>query len=171
MITGKKRGINLISGIWPYLMLAFTGQGIRSGLMIYIFRQFFRNMPKETEEAALVDGAGTFKTFYRIMVPDALTAVVTVALFSFVWQYNDAVFPGIFMPPQNTLTAIRKEQLILMPNAYEMVHSMFVAGGEERYVSAMMSTSVLLIMLPPVLLYLILQRFFIQSIEWTGVVG
>jgi multiple sugar transport system permease protein len=171
LITGSKKGWNLISGAMPYLLLAVTAMGIRNGLLIYIFRQFFRNMPKETEEAALVDGAGTFKTFYRIMVPDAMTAIVTVALFSFVWQYNDSVYAELFTPAQTLIGGKPSQNILLMTNAYDLVHSMFIAGGEPRYVAAMMSTTVFLILLPPVALYLILQRFFIQSIERTGVVG
>ena len=170
LFTGSKKGWNLITGAAPYFMIAATGMGIKNGLLIYIFRQFFRNMPKETEEAALVDGAGTFKTFYKIMVPDALTAIVTVALFSFVWQYNDSVFSTLFTPPSAQI-GTKSTNMLLMTNAYDLVGSLFLAGGEPRYVAATMSTAVFLILLPPVTLYLILQRFFIQSIERTGVVG
>jgi multiple sugar transport system permease protein len=167
----RSKGISLITGPWPYILLASTAMGIKNGLLIYIFRQFFRNMPKETEEAALVDGAGTFKTFYRIMLPDAMTAIVTVALFSFVWQYNDSIYSYIFLPPTKVVGNTGSFQLLLMTTAYELVGSQFLAGGEPRYVAAMRSTSVLLIMAPPVIIYLFLQRFFIQSIERTGVVG
>ena len=81
--------VNLLSTPIPMYIMTFFGCGLRSGLYIYIFNQFFRGLPKEIEEAAFVDGAGTLYTYFRIMLVNALPSVITVAIFSMVWQYND----------------------------------------------------------------------------------
>lgn len=89
-------GIMLLNTQWPQILLALTGNGIRNGLFIYLFRQCFKSMPRETEEAAMVDGAGHFRIFGQIMVPGAMTVGVTVALFSFVWQWNDTFYTALY---------------------------------------------------------------------------
>ena len=86
-LIGKEGSIYLMSGL---------GMGIRSGIFIYIFRQFFRGLPKELEESAIIDGAGVFRTFWSVMLPNARGALVTVGLFAFVWQWNDAYYVSIF---------------------------------------------------------------------------
>ena len=95
LLLGKP--INMINTYAPLYLLALTGSGIKNGLFIYIFRQNFRNMPKEIDEAAFVDGAGHMKIFTFIMIPNAIATIVTVALFSFVWVYNDNVVSGMLL--------------------------------------------------------------------------
>ena len=97
-------GINLLGTYWTGVLLALTGMGIKNGLFIYIMRQFFKGMPQALEEAAYVDGAGPFKTFYRIMLPGAIPALVVVFLFAFVWQWNDYFFTTMFFGGKNLLT-------------------------------------------------------------------
>ena len=60
----------------------------------------FRNLPKELEEAALIDGCGIVRTFYNVMLPNAKSAVVTVMLFSFVWQWNDVFYSQLLISTQ-----------------------------------------------------------------------
>ena len=64
----------LIGTAWPLVILSMTGLGIKNGLYIFMFRQFFRNMPKELEEASYLDGCGTLRTFTKIMLPSAPTS-------------------------------------------------------------------------------------------------
>lgn len=75
-ITGKS--INLMGSPYPMLLMTILGCGLRSGLYIYIFNQFFRGLPKEIEEAALVDGSGTWYTYFFIMLRNAIPSVITV---------------------------------------------------------------------------------------------
>jgi multiple sugar transport system permease protein len=88
--------INMLGTSMPMYIMTLFGVGLRSGLYIFIFTQFFRGLPKEIEEAALIDGAGSFRTFATVMVPNALPAIVTVTIFSLVWQYNDAFYGRLF---------------------------------------------------------------------------
>ena len=86
--SGIFSGIDLINTYWPFLLLSGTALGFKNGLYIYLLRQHFKNMPMVLEEAAYIDGCGPFKTFLRIMIPGSVPMLVTVFLFSFVWQWN-----------------------------------------------------------------------------------
>lgn len=149
-------GSNLIGTYYPAIILALSGLGIKNGLFIFMFRQFFINMPKELEDAAYVDGCNTFKTFYKIMLPSAVALMVTVFLFSFSWQWTDTVYTNLFMRGTN-----------LLSNAISSVD-----GGEDgNMIIAYNNTAAVLSVLPIGLVYIIGQRFFIQSVERSGITG
>jgi len=162
---------NLLNSFTPMYLLALTGNGIKNGLFIYIFRQNFRNMPGEIEEAALVDGAGTFKIFSQVMLPNAMASIVTIFLFSFVWQYNDSFYTGLFMTSPNILS-------INFNIAYhwdtQMLQTMGISDVDifnPVFATTVRSACALLILAPVVAVYLALQKFFVESVERTGVVG
>lgn len=78
--------------------------GIRAGLFIYLFRQFFRGLPKELEDAAYLDGCGPFKTFISVMVPNAASSFLTVFIFSIVWYWNDYYVSSMYFTKANTIS-------------------------------------------------------------------
>lgn len=163
MTTGND-GINLIDSWTPFLLLSIGAMGIKNGLFIYIFRQAFKGMPKETEEAALVDGAGTFRTFISIMLPGAINTIVTVALFAFVWQYNDTLYSNLLLKETPVLSI-----MYTFLNPVAIGNSSYLDSVE--YLAVLKSTGVLLIIIPLVVLYLVLQKFFVDGIERSGIVG
>jgi multiple sugar transport system permease protein len=149
-------GLNLIGTYYPAIILAFTGLGIKNGLYIFMFRQFFINMPKELEEAAYIDGCNTFVTFYKVMLPSAVSLMVTVFLISFSWQWTDTVYSGLFMRGTN-----------LLANAIQNVN-----GGEEDVMKvAYNNSAAVLSVLPIAMVYIIGQKFFVQSVERSGITG
>ncbi|MBR3493962.1 MAG: carbohydrate ABC transporter permease [Clostridia bacterium] len=163
-IDGGSVPINLHRTVWPTFIMTIFGCGLRSGLYIYIFNQFFRGLPKEIEEAALVDGAGTFYTYFRIMMPNATPAVITVAVFSIVWQYNDSFFASNFTIPDSVLITQKLAGLVDRIANAEKIYSL----REQRlYFNA----GVVLVLVPIVLIYVILQRRFIEGVERSGIVG
>ena len=89
VLSGHDVKINLTNTPWVMYLPAILGMGLRSGLFIYMFRQFFRNIPKELEEAAIIDGCGPYRTFLRVMVPNAGAIFLTAFLFSLVWYWNE----------------------------------------------------------------------------------
>ena len=95
LITGES--INLRGSVIPYYLMSFGCMGLKNGLYIFLIRQFFRNIPKELEEAAYVDGCGTLKTFVRIMLPDAKPILTSCFLFAFVWQWTDGFYSKMFL--------------------------------------------------------------------------
>lgn len=167
-------GINLLNTRWPILILSATANGLKSGLYIYIFRQFFRGLPKEIEEAALIDGAGGIRTFFRIMLPNSVPSLVTVALFAFVWQYNDTYFASLFMPNVNLLAnkiaSLPADTSLYLPTL--MGYGLNPAQrADPNHVALIVDTGILLAIAPLIIMYLFVQRYFVESVERTGIVG
>ncbi len=161
-LTGSS--INLLGTPFPMYLMTVLGCGLRSGLYIYIFNQFFRGLPKEIEEAAFVDGAGVWYTYFRIMLVNATPAVITVAVFSMVWQFNDTFFAKLFLISEDVV--ISKKISILqatIANNYKVLDTSI----QQLYLSA----GILLVVLPILIIYLLLQRYFIEGVERSGIVG
>lgn len=149
--------VNLINTPLPIFILALTGFGIKNALYIFLFRQFFRNMPKELEEASYLDGGGAFTTFFRVMLPSASSVMLIVFMLSFSWQWTDTLYSSLFLTdfPVLANTAATVSTLVQSP----ILASNYV------------SIASILAILPLAVLYIIAQRFFIQSIAQTGLVG
>lgn len=158
------RSMELMRSQMPVYVLTICGVGLRSGLYIYIFNQFFRGLPKEIEEAAFVDGAGTWYTYFRIMLVNAMPAVITVTVFSLVWQYNDMFYAKLFQIPNSQLLA--RQLSTLQSNIGANLKIMNVRI-QKLYVNA----GVVLVMLPILLIYLVLQKRFVEGVERSGIVG
>ncbi|WP_019636927.1 carbohydrate ABC transporter permease [Paenibacillus fonticola] len=166
LITGKT--VNLLDSYWPFILTSLTANSLKAGLYIFIFRQFFRGIPKEVEEAAYIDGAGIGSTFSRIMLPNAVPAIVTVLLFSFVWQWNDSFFTTTYL----TSSKVMSTQLSSLPyNLSIMLEGGITTNKDPFYMSMVQDTGILLAILPLTILYLFVQRYFVESIERTGIVG
>lgn len=166
-IKGSPSGISIIDSPLAFIVLALFGQGIRSGLFILIFMQVFKAMPRELEEAALIDGAGFVKTYVRVMVPNAGTAAIVVGLLSLVWYWNDYYLSNIYIGAQfktlsTVLANIRPMFAATMGSSATMDPSQMVV---------MEQSGALLTMLPLLIIYLIAQRKFCESIERVGIVG
>ena len=158
------RSMELMRSQMPVYILTVCGVGLRSGLYIYIFNQFFRGLPKEIEEAAFVDGAGTWYTYFRIMLVNAMPAVITVTVFSLVWQYNDMFYAKLFQIPNNQLLA---RQLSTLQNNVAANLKILNVRIQKLYVNA----GVVLTMLPILVIYLLLQKRFVEGVERSGIVG
>jgi multiple sugar transport system permease protein len=161
--------LNLINTKWPFLISSILGMGLKTGLFVYIFRQFFRGIPNDLEEAAWVDGSGTFGTFTRIILPNAIPAVVTVMLFSFVWQWNDSFFTGMILndsPIMSSMVSGAWGQIIFYLRSLDPTQS-----EDPLYASMIQNTAILLAILPLIIMYLFVQRNFVESMERSGVVG
>jgi multiple sugar transport system permease protein len=130
-----------------------------------VFRQFFKTLPWELEEAARIDGASAFSTWWRIMVPLAMPAVVVVFLFSVVWHWNDFFEPFIYLNRMEHFT-LPMRLSVLSPSLNE------VTGGQsgELFNEALVMAAVFLVILPPLSIYMFTQRFFVEAVDRTGLV-
>jgi multiple sugar transport system permease protein len=171
LITGEP--VNLLSSVMGFWLLSITGMGLKSGLYIFMLRQYFRGMPKELEEAAWVDGCGKFKTFIRIMVPDASPMLTSCFLFSFVWQWTDSFYTSLFLTNYRMLSsgvgaiAERFSQWWARTNA---VSGAAVASTAPMgYTQAIIATGMLMSLAPLILLYLVAQKAFVESLSQTGI--
>ena len=84
--------ISLLNTEIPLYILSLTGLAFKNGLYIFIFRQFYKGVPDELEEAAYIDGTGVFETFFRIIMPLSVPMMTTVFMFSFSWQWTDTFY-------------------------------------------------------------------------------
>jgi len=166
VITGQKIYVNLLNTVWTYFLPGIFANGIRSGLFIFIFRQFFRGIPQDLEDAAYIDGCGIVKTFVRIVVPCATGAFVTVFLFSFLWYWNDYYYGSMMLQNANTLTLALAG---LMDSFRTATSTTELENPYEIY--ALLQAGCLLVVFPMLILFAFFQRFFVESIERTGIVG
>lgn len=158
---------NMINTPWPLYLPAMLGVGIKSGLFIYIFRQFYINLPGELEDAAYVDGCGHVRTFLRIIIPNAGVAFLTVFLFSLVFYWNDYFNVSMFLNNRQTVSTALSNLMSSFLTDSEFESIMF----NPYLASTRMQAGCLLAMAPLLLIYLVMQRFFVTGIERTGVVG
>jgi len=159
-------GINMLNTAWPMAMQALCGLGIQSGLLIFMLRQYFAGFPKELEEAAYIDGAGPYGTFFRIVLPSATTMLVTSFLFSFVWYWTDSFNRTVYMPSGAYL---QKQVMIIYDSiASSMAQTNSINIFERSLIN---NAAILLFILPLVGVFMFCQRYFIESVERTGIVG
>lgn len=160
--------INLLNTPWTMILPSFLASGLRAGLFIFIFRQFFTGLPKELEEAASIDGCGTIKTFFSIIVPLAKPAFITVLLFSFVWHWNDFYTSSMYFmegtrpltPTLNSLSAILNQTIIQGSSSVS-----------HFQIRTYMAAGALLTVLPPLILYIFTQKYFTEGATRSGIVG
>ncbi|MCM3627032.1 carbohydrate ABC transporter permease [Paenibacillus glycanilyticus] len=150
-----------------FLIPALLGQGIKSALFIIIFRQFFLSLPKALEEAAMIDGASMFRLFLRIIMPLASSACLVVFLFSFIWYWNEGYLTsmflsGDFIPLSNKLSGLEAAIFGDNPSMATMTQNPVTEGTKMA--------GAFLIVFPPLVLYMIAQRWFVEGIERTGLV-
>ncbi len=160
--------VNLIDNMLTMYLPALTANGIRSGLMILIFRQFFKGLPRELEDAAYIDGCGPFKTFIRVMVPNAASSFLTVFLFSVVWYWNDYYVSTTFFTNTKTvalmLTNLDSELKIRLFND----PTVQISPREEI---VWKEAGCLLSIAPILVMYTFLQKYFTEGIERSGLVA
>ncbi len=162
MINGAP--VNLMGTVTPMYIMSALGCGVRSGLYIYIFNQFFRGLPKEIEEAALVDGCGVWYTYFNIMLVNAMPSVITVAVFSIVWQFNDTFYANLFLISSDTVISKKIATLQAQIANQDKILDVPI---QELYLDA----GIILVILPIILIYVLLQRHFIEGVERSGIVG
>ncbi len=164
LITGD--AVNLIDTVWVFIVLAATGMGIRCGLYIYVQKQTFSALPYELEEAAKVDGAGMFRTFVSVMLPNAIPSVVLCFILSFVWQWNDTFYVDQF---SNNLGLLAQKSASIRFTVSEYLGSYGLhqtTNGQQ-----MMAVGLFLCVIPVVIVFVLCQKAFVQGVERSGLVG
>ncbi len=160
--------VNLIDTKLTMYLPAMTANGIRAGLMILIFRQFFKGMPRELEDAAYIDGCGPFMTFVRVMVPNAASAFLTVFLFSVVWYWNDYYISSTFFTNTKTIA-------IMLSNLDNELKARLFDNPKLQIIPreqiVWKEAGCLLSIAPVLLMYVFLQKYFTEGIERSGLVG
>lgn len=161
-ITGIDLRLNVINTPFAFWLPSLFGVGLRGGLFIYIYIQFFKGLPKELEEAAWIDGAGLYRTLFSIIFPTASVSIVTVSLLSIVWHWNEYFLPQIYLAEKYPLS-------VMLSNFEHIANTIGAQPGFELRLSQ--AASCIMVIIPVLVFYLIMQKKFISSIALTGIVG
>jgi multiple sugar transport system permease protein len=143
----------LVNTFMPLVLPPFFGPAFS----IFMLRQFFLTINRELDEAAKVDGANEFRIYWRIIMPLSKPAVATVAVFAFMYNWNDFLNPLIYLNESSKYT------LALGVNFLRS----FRGGGD---LSLQMAASVMFVA-PCILLFFVAQRFIVEGIVTTGLKG
>jgi ABC-type glycerol-3-phosphate transport system permease component len=140
--------------LFPLIVPAFFG----NAFFIFLLRQFFLGISPDLEDAARIDGAGYLRVLWDIVLPLSRPALATVAIFTFVWTWNDFFSPLVYLSDN---------ELFTMP-----LGLVFFQGGPQspRQIHLLMAMSVIVVA-PCIALYFFAQRAFIQGIVFTGLKG
>lgn len=146
-----------INTLYPLWLPAWFGGG---AFAIFLLRQFIMTLPRELDEAALIDGASYFRIFWQILMPLCKPVVATIAVISFIANWNDFVNPLIYLQlPEKFTLAVG---LNYFKNQPEM------AGESMQHL--LMAASVMVIF-PVLVLFFLTQRYFVQGIVMSGFKG
>ena len=165
-LTGIDIRPNVLNSIWTFYLPALLGVGIRSGIIIYIYIQFFKGLPKELEEAAWIDGAGPLKTYIRIALPSSGVVITTVTVFSLIWHWNDYSLSSMYLYAEHWPLAVRLSEITSM----EAMGTLRLDSTDPLRIAIMMA-GCLMFILPILIVYLILQKKFVKSIDRVGITG
>ncbi|TCL64251.1 carbohydrate ABC transporter membrane protein 2 (CUT1 family) [Hydrogenispora ethanolica] len=129
---------------------------------VFLLTCFFRSIPNELQEAAMIDGCNDFTIFYRVMIPLSKPALSSVAIITFISSWNSFLWP---------LIAIRSDHLKPLPVgvAQFMGAAGGVSGSAPQYGISL--SAACMAVLPTLIVFLILQRFFVQGIVSSGIKG
>ena len=164
--------LGILNSIWAFVVPAIVAQGLNAPIFIMIFWQFFRNVPQALVEAAKIDGAGHFKSFFSISLPTAAPAFITVALFSFVWYWNEFYLTQLFV--HGVLVESSLTTLIIQLQNFNSNYSSYAqtaASGATNLNESIKMAGTLIAVLPLMIMYFVLQRHFVESIDRTGITG
>ena len=165
-LTGIDIRPNVLNSILTFYLPALLGVGIRSGIIIYIYIQFFKGLPKELEEAAWIDGAGPLKTYIRIALPSSGVVITTVTVFSLIWHWNDYSLSSMYLYAEHWPLAVRLSEITSM----EAMGTLRLDSTDPLRIAIMMA-GCLMFILPILIVYLILQKKFVKSIDRVGITG
>jgi multiple sugar transport system permease protein len=130
--------------------------GLAGVFGVFFLRQFFESLPKELEEAAVIDGANQFEVFYRVVLPLSRPALATLAVITFLASWNDFLWPLLILKDPNLRTL--PPGLSTLQGSYTAEYGLMMAGA-------------VVVAIPVLILYLLLQRYIVQSIASTGLKG
>ena len=146
------KNLGWVGDFRPLILPQFFGYAY----YIFLMRQFFMSIPQELSEAAYIDGANEFRIFWSVVLPLAKPALATVAVFQFIRSWTDYLNPLIYLNDQNLYTL----QLGLQQYSSQY--------GREW---GLLMAAAVLITLPPIIIFFLTQRTFVQGVTLTGIKG
>ena len=166
--------LKLLGNLGSLYLLSIFGVGLKSGLFIYLFKQYFEGLPKELEEAATMDGCGFVGTFFRVMLPNATSIMLTVFVFSFIWNFGDVYYSSWFANESGLLAPQIKNSLLFDGKIKgEFVNNTLLQPDDmpELFPGSVRSAGIILYITPLAIFYMVIQRKFVQGFERSGLTG
>ncbi|MBO4207097.1 carbohydrate ABC transporter permease [Micromonospora echinofusca] len=151
------RSLGMVGGEWPYLPLLVPQFLATEAFFVFLMVQFMRGIPRELDEAAKIDGANSFGIFRHVILPLSRPALVTTAIFSFIWTWNDFFRQLVFLSQLEDYT---------VPVAL----TLFIDSTSQSAVGPMFAMSVLSL-LPVFLFFVAFQRMLVEGINTSGLKG
>lgn len=160
------RKMDLLNTAGAFWVQAALGSGLRSGLFVYIYCQFFKGLPVDLEHAASIDGCTPLGTFFKVMLPNVVPGIVTVFFFSVVWHFNDNFVTKYLSLEKDTLASVLNNFRASIENIASSTLNFDVMTAQ-----GIIQAGSLLSLLPMLLLYFFLQRYLREGVARAGIVG
>ena len=151
------RTLGLVGGDFPYLPLLVPHFLATEAFFVFLMVQFMRGIPRELDEAAVIDGASAFSVFRHVVLPLSRPALVTTAIFSFIWTWNDFFRQLVYLSQLKDYTA-------------PVALTLFIDSTSESSVGPMFAMS-LLSLVPVFLFFVAFQRLLVEGINTSGLKG
>jgi len=151
------RTLGLVGGDFPYLPLLVPHFLATEAFFVFLMVQFMRGIPRELDEAAVIDGASPFGVFRHVVLPLSRPALVTTAIFSFIWTWNDFFRQLVYLSQLKDYTA-------------PVALTLFIDSTSESSVGPMFAMS-LLSLVPVFLFFVAFQRLLVEGINTSGLKG
>ena len=151
------RTLGWVGGDWPYLPLIVPHFLATEAFFVFLMVQFMRGIPRELDEAAVIDGASAFKVFRHVILPLSRPALVTTAIFSFIWTWNDFFRQLVYLSQLKDYTA-------------PVALTLFIDSTSESSVGPMFAMS-LLSLIPVFMFFVAFQRMLVEGINTSGLKG
>ncbi len=162
LFTGETLTVNLLTNLGCFLIPAVCGVGLKAGIFIFLFRQFFAGMPRDLEEAAKLDGCNPFKIYWKVMLPNIIPVLVTVILLSMIYYWNDSLVSSM-VSLKDTPLMVEIEKL---SNGNIGVDQLTIIRRSVEY-----NAILLMSILPLVAVFVVCQKFFVECMDRSGSKG
>jgi multiple sugar transport system permease protein len=146
------KNLGLLGGYAPLIVPSFFG----NAFFIFMMRQFFLGLPRELDDAARVDGASEFRIFWQIMLPLVRPALLVMALFTFMWTWQEFFGPLVYLQESEK---------------FPLSLGLFNFRGRRLTEWHLMMAGATLATLPLIVLFFVAQRYFLEGIKLTGIKG
>lgn len=162
-LTIQYNNFGWMNTLLPIVVPSFFGFGLKGGLFIFLYLQFFKGLPKSYEESAKLEGCSSRRIFFSIMLPIARTTMLVVGSLSAIWHWNDYFEPNTYL---NGGTKILTQKLADIQIEIKMLYDYVAASGQT--LSPVQLACCVLIILPILIYFFIVQRKFMEGIEFSG---
>jgi multiple sugar transport system permease protein len=147
--------LSMIDTYWPLIIPSWLGGG---AFEIFLFRQFFLTLPTELDDAARIDGCGTLRIYWNIVMPLSRPVIATIAIFNFIWTWSDFFTPLIYLNSMQKFTIALGLSTLQRSAEWSTRWELVMAGA-------------VLSIIPMLVIFFLGQSYFVEGISLTGTKG